>query len=254
MPILLSSSNFRSAAISAAYQLCTSSSLTPREIFSLFYIRLACLVLINNTPFAAEESKALEDLNLDEATGLQTVPWELRVLAVRLQGIGYGDSKRGVLGYYDLAREARDQIGKTAGKECELWQHRLDDLGVRVGNALVEIGDLTGAARHFEGLQSKQDNRDVACQMRLALLYLRLGDVAAARRCLETKGNGSAMEPANAALLPLLSMAEGRYQDAISEWTDLQDQWNDEIVAQNLAVCMLYAGRLGEVCLPRGSI
>ncbi|MCJ1268106.1 hypothetical protein MMC22_007992 [Lobaria immixta] len=241
---LLSSFNFRAAAIAAAYQLCTSSTLPHAEIFSLLYTRLACLTLINATPFAAEESKALEDLNSsfyrDSRTQAHFLPWELRVLAVRLQGIGYGDSKRGVSGYYDLARDAREQIAKTVGDERRMWKERLEDLGVRVGNALIEMGDFAGAARHFESLRRRGGSDDVLLDGRLALLYLRLGDVAGARRYVEAVKDGHGM------LRPLLSMAEGRYEDAIAEWRELREGLDSEIVMQNLAVCLVYTGRLEE--------
>ena len=38
------------------------------------------------------------------------LPWPLRLLAIRLQSIAYKDPKAGILGYYDLAREARLRI------------------------------------------------------------------------------------------------------------------------------------------------
>lgn len=208
--------------------------------------------MINNTPFAAEESKALEDLSspfyFDELTHLHLVPWELRVLAVRLQGIGYGDPRRGILGYYDLARDAREEIIKSSGEKRDMWQQRLEDLGVRAGNALVEMGDLAGAARHLENLRSKQSNSDRAQLGRLTLLYLRLGDVTAARRCIEIREDAKGARLPDETLRPLLSMAEGMYEEAISEWAELQDRFKNEAMAQNLAVCLLYAGRLAEVC------
>lgn len=160
---------------------------------------------------------------------------------MRLQGIGYGDSKRGVSGYYDLARDAREQITKTVGDERRMWKERLEDLGVRVGNALMEMGDLTGAARHFESLRRRDGRNDVLLDGRLALLYLRLGDVAAARRYVEAVKDGNAM------LGPLLSMAEGRYENAIAEWRELRNHSDSGFVMQNLAVCLVYTGRLEEV-------
>lgn len=162
-------------------------------------------------------------------------------MAVRLQGIGYGDSKRGVWGYYDLARDAREQIAKTVGDERRMWKERLEDLGVRVGNALMEMGDFAGAARHFESLRRRGGSDDGLLDGRLALLYLRLGDVAGARRYVEAVKDGNEM------LRPLLSMAEGRYEDAIAEWRELREGLDSEIVTQNLAVCLVYTGRLEEV-------
>ena len=172
------------------------------------------------------------------------MPWELRVLAVRLQGIGYGDTRRGISGYYDLARDAREEIVRTTGEERRIWRDRLEDLGVMVGNALVEMGDLGGAARHLESLRSKHSKSDEMLNGRLAMLHLRLGDVVAARRYVELGTDG------NAALQPLLSMAEGRYEDAVNEWKALRKDSKSEMVTQNLAVCLLYTGHVEEVSIP----
>ncbi|KAK3167380.1 hypothetical protein OEA41_010507 [Lepraria neglecta] len=118
---LLSHHNFRSAATASGLRLCTLPPPPPAELFSLIYTRLACLTLINHLPFAAEESKALQDIKSpfykDEISKKNTLPWELRVLVVRLQGVGYGDERRGVGGYYELAREARAEIKEASDEE-----------------------------------------------------------------------------------------------------------------------------------------
>ncbi|RAL63851.1 hypothetical protein DID88_003494 [Monilinia fructigena] len=111
-------------------------------------------------------STTLEDLNAayyrDDETGTHMVGWELRVLAVRLQGMGLGDARRGVMGYYDLARDARSTLTKlkkrkVAGEEVDaeirLWEGRLADLGIRVASALIEMEDLVGAGMHLKSLK-----------------------------------------------------------------------------------------------------
>lgn len=250
--VLLKSFNFRSAAIAAANELCNSASLSTPEIFSLFYYRLACLTLIDSITFAAEESKALEDLSSpfyrDEDTHTHIMPWELRVLAVRLQGIGYGDPRRAISGYYGLARDAREQIAKASGEERLEREERLEDLGLRVGNTLVETGDVSGAIRHFKSLRLSSTGRNAELLTgRLALLYMRLGDLAAAKNCIEA-ASGRVLK---GTLQPLLSMAEGRYDDAITEWKHIRSITSDSdsiIATQNLAICLLYVGRINEVC------
>ncbi|KAA6416218.1 MAG: hypothetical protein FRX48_00938 [Lasallia pustulata] len=252
LPSLLSSGHFRAAAIASAQQLTTSTSPTDRaQIFSLLYIRLATLTLINATPLAAQEAKVLEDLNSsfyrDPVTNAHVIPWELRVLAVRLQGIGYGDRRRAVMGYYDLAREARVDVAKNAGEARQMWKGRLEDLGVRVGNALVEMGDLEGAGRHLESLRLGRSGADgdEMRRERIALLYLRIGDVAAAKRFVGEEQAGSMV----GVLQPLVRMAEGRYEDAVEGWKALRaapSTSNPEMATQNLAVCLLYTGRLDE--------
>ncbi|KAJ5167911.1 uncharacterized protein N7482_003505 [Penicillium canariense] len=266
---LLSQGRFLVAA-QLASSILTSSLISPtdiRIIFSLFYTRLACLELSGNTALAAQESKALEDLNsafyyLDssfdesEASKKQEqshvhyarhiVPWPLRVLAVRLQSIGFGDPRRSIGGLYEIGLEARRELMRkeSSEKERTIWSERLADLGVRSVNALVEMGDLDAAKRSLEALKAS-DEQTQAMKLRKALLFLRIGDLDAAERVF-----GDSRDSKEAALLqPLLSMSEGRYQDAVTEWRTLHEdaqRMDGALVAQNLAVCLLYSGKLDE--------
>ncbi|KAJ6115793.1 hypothetical protein N7523_006210 [Penicillium sp. IBT 18751x] len=244
----------------------TSSLISPtniRIIFSLFYTRLACLELSGNTVLAAQESKALEDLNsafyfIDssfdssenegklEHIPRHIVPWPLRVLAVRLQSIGFGDSRRSIAGLYELGMEARREVMKREHDDAkrETWRNRLADLGIRTVNALVEMGDLDAAKRSLESLQEPTPDSDIM-KLRKGLLLLRIGDIDAAERIF-----GNARDSKEAALLqPLLSMSDGRYGDAADEWRSLQQdksRTDGGLIAQNLAVCLLYTGRLDQ--------
>ncbi|KAI3318269.1 hypothetical protein HD806DRAFT_316912 [Xylariaceae sp. AK1471] len=263
---LLENGHFRAAAIAAAQEL-TGTSMTPGSIpinptdhvriFDLLYVRLSCLCLIDAVPLAAQEAKALEDLNsafyADGDTGLHLAPWALRTLVVRLQTIGFGDPRRAVMSYYELAREARTEIAR-AGKAhdhsaAETWKRRLAELGIKVAGALVEMDDLAGAAAHLASLPDAQAGQGRLAMSR-ALLWLHLGDVDAARRCVgqgasETKGM------AERVLDALADMADGDYDAALRKWQALRDKMSengvqDEMVGVNLAVCLLYTGRMSE--------
>lgn len=247
----------------------TSRLISPTDtnlIFALFYTRLACLELSGNAILAAQESKALEDLSssfyyvpldLDTDTGTgdgktgrhtnhprHIVPWPLRVLAVRLQSIGFGDSRRGISGLYELGLEARREITRPDIKqeERERWQERLADLGIRSVNALIEMGDFDAAKRSLNNLRATGTDTH---KMRKALLFLVIGDHDAAKKIFDEPSESSTFTP-------LLSMAEGRYKEAVGEWRVLLEsdtkRPDEALVAQNLAVCLLYTGQLNEVC------
>ncbi|KAK3389802.1 hypothetical protein B0H63DRAFT_464360 [Podospora didyma] len=254
IPELLARGQFRAAAI-AATQALTGAGGTPApdstdhaRIFELLYTRLACLTLIDATALAAQEVKSLEDLNstfyTDEATGLHLVPWELRVLNVRLQAMGFGDPRRAVMSYYDLAREARARLADATARHDnsarELWKDRLADVGVRVAGALVEMDDLTGAAHHLASLKDRGDGK---MAMAKALLWLHLGDVEAARRCVKPGELGQVAERTIAALC---DMADGEYEAALAQWGELKEQSEDEMIGVNMAVCLLYVGKMQE--------
>jgi len=159
------------------------------------------------------------------------------------------------MGYYELARAARIEVRKANGEEKTMWKARLRDLGIRVGNALVEMGDLEGAARHLKTLRGHgvETEEDRSMHSRLALIYLRIGDVAAARGYAEQSQRSQAGNTATSVLRPLLSMTEGQYDAAVEEWRELRDASSEQNTAmntQNLAVCLLYTGRLNEVDRP----
>lgn len=228
------------------------------RIFSLLYTRLACLCLIDAVPLAAQEAKALQDLNqgfyLDPVSGTHLMPWELRVLATRLQTLGFGDPRRAVVSYYDLAREARFEVLRAAKLHDqtakETWKQRLVELGIRVAGALVEMDDLAGAASHLASLKESTSLGDGGrLALTKALLWLHLGDVDAARRSVR---DGKADQLGEKVVFALADMADGRYEAALEKWTTLKTELDengvqDEMVAVNLAVCLLYLGRMEEV-------
>ncbi|KKZ62623.1 hypothetical protein EMCG_03033 [[Emmonsia] crescens] len=246
-----------------------TSSAVPHDdqntIFSLLYIRLACLELTGNTLLAAQEAKALEDLSSafyyvdtklgGEATTKDTisddrarhiVPWPLRVLAARLQSIGFGDSRRGIAALYELGLEARKHLSRQglAEDEKNVWKSRLADLGIRVVNSLIEMSDLDAARRSLTKLKTPPKEQRLATT-RMVLLYLKVGDVEAARKLLD-----NASIEAEGILHCLLDMAEGRYADAVAAWEALRASHigheDEALIAQNLAVCLLYTGKLNE--------
>ncbi|KAF9889956.1 hypothetical protein FE257_006830 [Aspergillus nanangensis] len=262
----LAEGHFLLAAYLSASILTSSlvSSTDSQLILALFYTRLACLELSGNTIMAAQESKALEDLSSTfyyvespvEVSGAENaqnhstlprhiVPWPLRVLAVRLQSIGFGDSRRGIGGLYEIGLEARREIMRpdlTDG-ERKIWKERLADLGIRNVNALIEMGDLGAARRSLASLRISSPGE--VTDSRKALLFLLIGDLDAAREVIGESGTSS-----ETFLQPLLSMAEGRYADAVTEWHALSErragETDEGMISQNLAVCLLYTGRLNE--------
>jgi len=227
---------------------------------------------------AAQEVKALEDLNSSyyrDDEGRHLVSWELRVLAVRLQGMGFNDARRGVMGYYELAREARlaltalkksrrptskpeseDKKDEKVEAEILLWESRLQELGIRVASALIEMEDLEGAARFLSTLSPPITASTSSLGTQKALLYLCLGDVDAARSSLSTSSDTNpSNDDTNEAkvILALAHMADSDLASAVTTWEDLiSASPNSEqlpMYKQHLSVCLLYLGRMSEVCL-----
>ncbi|KAL8747949.1 MAG: hypothetical protein Q9184_007532 [Pyrenodesmia sp. 2 TL-2023] len=280
LPTLLRQGHYLPAAFLAAKTLTsTSNPLSPAEIFSLLYTRLACLALTNHTAIAAQESLILGDIHSpfyasdaihpsgdSTTTEGNILPWHLRVLATRLQALGAGDARRAVQGYYDLGAYARSQHkASTTTSSKELWNERLKDLGYRTGNALIEMGDLSGARRFFESLVTTTAHADADSKTRIlegwiAMLSLRTGDLESARKWIHTthpihptgettdnnNNNNNNNDDDNDILRALLSMAESNYPSAISAWRALQGTKHHILATHNLAVCLVYTGQLSE--------
>jgi trafficking protein particle complex subunit 12 len=247
---LLLSGHYRLAAISAARNIVAGAS--PHDhstLLHLLHIRLACLCLINEDALAAQESKVLGDLNSafyrHPLTNAHLVSWDLRLLVVRLAALGYGEWRKGIMGYYELARECRENIVKAATPEEEkkTWRTRLRDCGVRVANVLVEMGDFEGAGRHLATLTDAGENtRDISIME--SLVWLRVGDIASARRCLARTSSSELIE---ATLNALMQLADSDFDAAATSFRALREEHpGDALIAQNLAVCLVYTGRIAD--------
>lgn len=264
---LLGAGHYRLAAIAAARNIVQAPSPADSStLLHLLHIRLACLCLISEHALAAHESKVLGDLNSafwrHPLTNAHLVPWHLRLLTVRLAALGYGEWRKGIMGYYELAQECRENIVKADAEEDKrLWRFRLRECGVRVANVLVEMGELEGAGLHLASLSSQAaaatDDTDLVdaeerkhIYFMETLVWLRVGDLAAARRSLEAASGSPSSNSANDELLEgtltaLLHLANAQYGDAVSIFESLHGKFpGDAMVTQNLAVCYLYTGRI----------
>ncbi|KAF2133439.1 hypothetical protein P153DRAFT_393259 [Dothidotthia symphoricarpi CBS 119687] len=255
---LLQTGHYRLAAIAAARNLVAAASPTDYDtLFHLLHIRLACLCLIQEQALASQEAKVLGDLSSafyrHALTNAHLVPWALRLLVVRLAALGYGEWRKGIMGYYELARECRETLLKPTTSEAEkpLWRTRLRDCGIRVANVLVEMGDLEGAGRHLGTLSSSDDAPDSTEAREVLLMetlvWLRLGDIPTARSRLSRASAHAAPSLVDATLTALILLAESEYEAACTSFQALHAEHPaDAMITQNLAVCLLYTGRIAE--------
>ena len=228
---LLYSGHYRLAAIAAARNLVSAAPGDYDTLFHLVRVRLACLCLLNEHALAAQESKVLGDLGSafyrHPLTNVHLVPWELRLLVVRLAALGYGEWRKGIMGYYELARECRENIVRGPEADKPLWRSRLRDCGVRVANVLVEMGDLEGAARHLTTLAGDNaQTREIAIME--TLVWLRMGHVQAARRCLARASEASPDELVDGTLNALIQLANSDYQAAVTSLQALHEEFPDD--------------------------
>ena len=247
---LLLSGHYRPAAVAAARNLVSAAPGDHDTLFHLVHVRLACLCLLQEHALAAQESKVLGDLNSafyrHPLTNAHLVPWHLRILVVRLAALGYGEWRKGIMGYYELARECRENILRRSDDEKPMWRSRLRDCGIRVANVLVEMGDLEGAGRHLGTLVADgEQSREISTME--TLVWLRVGDMQSARRCLARASEASPDELVDGTLKALIQLADADYPAATMSFEALREKFpQDAMVAQNLAVCLLYTGRISD--------
>ena len=257
---LLAKSDFLSAAYLAGGIL-SSGSIRPTDtktIFRLLSVRFSCLELTGGSLLAAQESKALEDListfyyyDAPEAPKISKedpvppehiMPFSLRLQALRLQSIGFSDPRRGVSALYDLGVECREHIAHSTTSEDDrkLWRLRLEEIGIRVVNSLIEMGDVDCARRTLESYVVASTGVSPENAQRLALLYLKIGDIKKAQ----------AIDDVGEDLEPLFAMAEGRYVDAAEQWEARLEngpaEGSNALLKQNLAVAYLYTGEIAK--------
>jgi trafficking protein particle complex subunit 12 len=265
---LLSTGKFLSVA-SLAASILVSGSVRPNDsktIFDLLALRYSCLELTGNGLLAAQESKALEDINsalyyvdqplrsrdmgdtkMEPLLQENIIPFSLRLQALRLQAIGFSDPHHGISALYDLGLECREHAASpfATSEDREVWSSRLSEVGIKVVNALIEMGDLDCATRTLTSIKPSNPKNASTWQMRMVLLYLKIGDLSGAQKLMQGL-NG--MDGQAKLLQPLLAFADGRYEEAALAWEKSLESGlpNEEAVLakQNLAVACLYSGQI----------
>lgn len=245
-----------------------SSALIPstdtKTIFRLLSIRYACLELTGNVLLAAQEAKALEDIGSAfyytglpdsdqqdaEAVGHQAMPkhimpFSLRLQALRLQSIGFSDARRGVSALYDLGTECREHISEPSAslEDRLLWTSRLEEVGIRVTNALIEMGDLDCAKRTLDGMRLSNSKSSVFA-VRHIMLCLKMGLLGEATQTISALDTEDSVLPI---LRSLVAIAEDNLEEATELLEGFSSYPDDDACAlakQNLAVALLYKGEI----------
>jgi trafficking protein particle complex subunit 12 len=235
-----------------------------RTIFRLLSIRYSCLELSGNVLLAAQEAKSLEDLGstfyyiepphledvpeeiIDRPPPKHIVPFHLRIQALRLQSIGFSDPRRGVSSLYDLGAECREHLQSPglSNDERTLWTARLQEVGFRVINALIEMGDLDCARRAMNTTKPEGNNETSLWNVRKVILCLRMGLLKEAQRVV---AGSVSSESEKAILESLIAIADERFDEAASLLRQPEVEEHALLAGlakQNLAVVYLYQGNI----------
>jgi thioredoxin-like negative regulator of GroEL len=266
LEVLLSHRRFIHAADKAT-DILTSGSVSPsdtQKILDLLYTRFSCLVICNQTALAAKEAKPLSDLLARESSTytrpyreifLSQVPWSLRLLLLKLQGLGADVHRRTIMGLYALSTECRTLAAKAKAEKDDAgfatWKHRLHALGLRVAGELIEMGELETARRHLDTLSSDTTgDAEEATKMRIrkTLLLLRLGDTQAAEQCLASSSSAQTdtdLDIQTQALKALTSLCSSDFSTALSTLQALAASHpHNPLISHNLAIAHLYTNNV----------
>ncbi|KAI4835477.1 hypothetical protein E4T44_08538 [Aureobasidium sp. EXF-8845] len=275
LEVLLSHRRFIHAADKAT-DILTSGSVSPSStqmILELLYTRFSCLVICNQTPLAAKEAKPLIELLARESATytrpyreifLSQVPWSLRLLLLKLSGLGADVHRRTIMGLYALSTDCRTLAAKAKSEHDDsafkLWKSRLQDLGLRVAGELIEMGELETARRHLDGLSSDatatatattaaNTKEEVKMRIRKTLLLLKLGDVQAAETCLAASSSSTTDTDTDTSIqlkvLTALTHFSTSPSTALSSLQSLADQYPpNPLITHNLAIANLYTNNV----------
>jgi thioredoxin-like negative regulator of GroEL len=267
LEILLSHRRFIHAADKAT-DILTSGSVSPsdtQKILDLLYTRFSCLVICNQTALAAKEAKPLSDLLARESSTytrpyreifLSQVPWSLRLLLLKLQGLGADVHRRTIMGLYALSTECRTLAAKAKAEKDDTsfatWKYRLHDLGLRVAGELIEMGELETARRHLDTLSSSDTDNHAEevtkTRIRKTLLLLRLGDTQAAEKCLASSSSAQTdtdLDIQTQVLKALTSLCSSDFSTALSTLQSLAASHpHNPLVTHNLAIAHLYTNNV----------
>jgi trafficking protein particle complex subunit 12 len=211
---------------------------------------------------AAQEAKALEDLGstfyfldfpkdalaneeiVPDTPPKHIVPFHLRLQALRLQSIGFSDPRRGVSSLYDLGTECREwlAVASLTPNQRQIWSARLEEIGLRVVNALIEMDDFDCAKRTLDSLRPAESQDSSVWQMRKFLLCLKMGLVREASSAVDLI-HAEASE--KAIFDALLAISEDDFETAVSLLSNPELSVDSNLLAlarQNLAVAYLYKG------------
>lgn len=256
------------AAEISSHLIISLESPTKSQVLDLFYVRLVCLQLLGLHHDAAQEADILDlneerrvDLWHDTTTYQHMAPWELRVLTVGMRAIVTGSWRDAIREYETLTAELRVSDFRAPLAEKNLWQRRADDLLIRTAYAMKENGDHVGAADYISQHWSRHKS-DYLARTRIALLFLSLGDVAAAKRSVLIEfdcGLGAKVRevPSSSMFEGIQSIFSGKYTQALDNFNELRlsGSWEDwdnglkAVISQNMAVCHVYTGNVYQVWL-----
>lgn len=253
---LLSHGHYRHAATKSAALLTSGTILDTPRILDLYHTRLATLLLASHPEIAIQEARPLLDWIAHRsstsrpgspATGhsydgkalVALIPWPLRILLHRLSTLGTGDRRRGIMGLYALAAEAR--TGSAEAARCQdydshkTWATRASELAALVISELIDMGENETAHRMLSSLPPEPR----------ALAYLRLGDLKAAETCLPSASSAGSPSVTHELMPALIAFANQDYTVAETSLLALHERYPDnEVVANNLALAQVYTGHL----------
>ena len=265
LEVLLSECNYLAAAFLAG-SLLGSGAIKPTDrstIFRVLAIRFSSLELSGNLAFAAQEAKALEDVGsefyyegLDDRKSADDndaqrllprhiMPFALRLQALRLQSIGFSDPRRGVSALYDLALECRENIASTedSAESRQRWAERLQDVGFRVVNALVEMGDFDCAKRTLDTLKPSEASGTIWISSMIMLLA-KMGLIDKATAMLNDSTISESERTSFQSLLAIANEDFAKAEELLSRDSLSQHQELMALAKSNLAVAMLYKGEI----------
>jgi len=253
---LVMTNSWRALARMARDRLVASDPTDLTLVLGLWHLRLSCLArlrLFNQTSAECTNLfavlNAIEPPDTREYVFERVLPFELEVMQTRLR-YWAGDH----MGYLDvlnaLLKKCRMKC-RHSGNDPSLvpmWKERGARICLIMASQLVEMKEITAAAKLLEPLCQQGDVSSPALRSSVGRIYLQGGMIQMATKHFSlVAADPNATEDMNQMNTALLASAEGNWVEASDSLKAILEKDSDNYVAvNNLSVALLSQGKLKE--------
>jgi len=251
---MVMTNSWRALAQMACDRIVNSAPTDLEHILELWYLRLSCLArlrLFNQT--SSECQNLFSVLNHVEPPASReylfdhVLPFELEMLYARIR-YWAGDH----LGYLDalmplLTKCKRRARGSKDNLTVAMWKERGTRVTLTIASQLVEMKDVTAAARLLEAL-CQNGNGSPALFSAIARVYLQGGHLSAASRYFKMAEEDPTTDEATKDMNQAIeASALGKWDVAIQSLRRiLENDPDNPLATNNLAVALLSTGKVTE--------
>ncbi|TPX71411.1 hypothetical protein SpCBS45565_g01058 [Spizellomyces sp. 'palustris'] len=269
---LIDANSWRSVAILARQRLIATHPTQVKEIMRLWFVRLTALARLKLFEFASSElhkvgATDLDPPNLRYEKYLDVFPnangsmlsFEIRLFWARIPSFK-GHHQESINRMYKLlyicrrmVQQCKSGSGKSEDEPESVWRNREGQIQLQIANLLLDLKDHRAASAVLRAVSQSRAS-DANLLSALGRVHLQMGNVTTARDVFQRVSDLVSKDVSQSARHDLvlsnrafLHMAEGEWESAVNCLTQLLGLNPTSVVCvNNLALCQLYTGNVGQ--------